>query len=303
MEPKSRCIAIVLCWLYALANLESALSAQPPLSVLIAAFPAAGHINPSANLGEELVRRGHSVTLITIESKGIDLARERAEAGGMKYVSAGNASFSVSQLQDVYAASAMENVSLGNMSATFKKSLKVLDWLPEVANKIGKYLDHQNLTKYDMIISTEFPAATVACLSKKWNVRAMILGTTLQYQNEHLPPWPFPPNYMYKRGTLFTSDNLNFFRRFLSTLYLPLLHMFMNRMFIGKVVNDLELECPDATYAYLRYFHGTNAPHIVPTTIGFEYPRLISPLTTLGRSSASNLSRFRVNCRPGWTAN
>ena len=275
MELRSRFLAAVLCWLCAL---ESAISTKP-LSVLVASFPAAGHITPSANLGEELVRRGHSVTLCTLETEGSDLARKRAEAGGMTYSSAGNASFSVARMQDLFIATDLENKTLSNVKRAISEGMKTLDWIPEVANKIGKHIDHQNLTEYDIIISTEYLAPMTACLSRKWNVPAMILSTTLQYQSEHLPPWPFPPHYMYKRGTLFTSDNLNFFRRLLATLYRPLLHLALNRMLVRPIVNSFEFKCPDTPYSFLRYFPGTNAPQIVPTTIGFEYPRLVSSLT------------------------
>ena len=275
MELRSRIVVAILCWL---CVLESAASTQP-LSILITAFPAAGHITPAANLGEELVRRGHSVTLCTLETEGSDMARKKAEAGGMSYSSAGNASFSVAQMQDIFIATELENKSFSNIKKAISEGMKTLDWFPEVTNKIGKYLDHQNLTEYNMIIATEYLTPMAACLSRKWNVPAMILSTTLQYQSEHLPPWPFPPHYMYKRGTLFTSDNLNFFRRFLATLYRPLLHFALDRMLIRPVVNNFEFECPDTTYSFLRYFPGTNAPQIVPTTIGFEYPRIISSLT------------------------
>ena len=275
MELTTRLVVAIVCWLCAL---ESAASTQP-LSILISAFPAAGHITPAANLGEELVRRGHSVTLCTLETEGSDMARKKAEAGGMTYSSAGNASFSVAQIQDTLAATDLENKSLSSIKKAISEGMKTLDWFPEVANKIGKHLDHQNLTEYNMIIATEFLAPMTACLSRKWNIPAMILSSTLQYQSEHLPPWPFPPHYMYKRGTLFTSDNLNFFRRFLATLYRPLLHLALDRMLIRPMVNNFEFECPDTSYSFLRYFPGTNAPQIVPTTIGFEYPRIISSLT------------------------
>jgi UDP:flavonoid glycosyltransferase YjiC (YdhE family) len=285
MELRSKFIAAILCWLCAL---EGAISARP-LSILIASFPAAGHITPSANLGEELVRRGHSVTLCTLETEGSDLARKRAELGGMTYSSAGNASFSVAQMQDIFVATDLENKSLSNIKKAITEGMKVWGWLPEVANKIGKHLNHQNLTEYDMVISTEYLAPMTACLSRKWNVPAMILSTTLQYQSGHMPPWAFPLHYMYKRGTLFTSDNLNFFRRFLATLFRPIIKLSIDHLLVGSIINGLEFECPGAPYSVLRYFPGTNAPQIVPTTIGFEYPRIISSLTHYVGPILSNL--------------
>lgn len=266
----------ILCWLWTLKVFSAS---AKPLSVMITAFPAAGHITPAANLGEELVRRGHTVTLCTADVEGSDLPKKKAEAAGMKFLSAGNASFSVARMLDVFEKSAPENKTVASMYQAAREGMSVLHWIPELSNAIGKVLDHENFTTYDVYISTEFLAQVTACLSKKWNVPAIILSTTLQFQSEHLPPWPFPPHYIHKRGTLYTTDNLNFIQRFLSVLFRPILHLALDYMLVRSSVNSFEFECPNTTYSYLRYFPGTNAPQIVPTTIGFEYPRLISSLT------------------------
>ena len=267
---------LVLCWL-------CALTAHPanakPLSILIATFPAAGHITPAANLGEELVRRGHSVTLCAPDTEGSDLAKKKAEAAGMTYLSAGNASFTVAGMQDVIEKTGLENKTVAGMYRTVREGVNVLHWIPDVSNAIGKVLDHENFTNYDMMISTEFLAQVTACLSKKWNVPAVILSTTLQFQPEHLPPWPFPGHYMHKRGTLYTSDNLSFLWRFLDVLYRPFYNLMVDLILVRNSVNSFEFECPNSTYSYLKYFSGTNAPQIIPTAIGFEHPRLISSLT------------------------
>ena len=266
----------ILCWLCAL---KTPSASGKSLSVMITAFPAAGHITPAANLGEELVRRGHTVTLCTMDVEGSDLPKKKAEAAGMKYLSAGNASFSVARMLDVFEKSVLENKTVASVYQAAREGLNVLHWIPETSNAIGRVLDHENFTTYDVYISTEFLAQVTACLTKKWNVPAIILSTTLQFQSEHLPPWPFPPHYIHKRGTLYTTDNLNFIWRFLSVLYRPILNLALDYMLVRRSVNSFEFECPNSTYSYLRYFPGTNAPQIVPTTIGFEYPRLISSLT------------------------
>lgn len=255
------------------------IAAAKPLSILITAFPAAGHITPAANLGEELVRRGHAVSLCTMDTEGSSLPMKKAEAAGMKYLSAGKTIFTVAQMQDVVASGGLENKSVSSVYTAMREGFKVLHWFPDVSNAIGKFLDHQNFTDYDIVISTEFLTQVTACLSKKWNVPAIVLSTTLQFQGEHLPPWPFPPHYMNKRGSLYISDNLSFLQRLLAELYKPIYYVAIDLMLARNVVSNLEIECANASYSFLKYFPGTNAPQIIPTVIGLEYPRLISSLT------------------------
>ena len=62
------------------------------------------------------------------------------------------------------------------------------------------------------------------------------------------------------RALVFTSFGISFARLFTS---------------------HYEFVCPDSAvgYSYMNNYLGTRAPHIIPTAIGFEYPRTISPLT------------------------
>ena len=263
----------LLCWSCVLG---SAANAQP-LSILIIAFPAAGHVTPAANLGEELVRRGHKVTLCTTDTEGTSLPKEKADAAGMTYLSAGNSSFTLAQFQRAIQTSELENQSVS--TAAGAGHTKIMSWFPDIANAIGKALDHVNLTDYNIIISTEFLAPVTACISRKWNVPAIILSTNFQYQPEHLPPWPFPPPFLNKVGSLLMTDNLDFVQRLLSVLFKPLFYVVYDYIFVRNIVNRFEFECPNSSYSFIRYFTGTNAPQIVPTAIGFEYPRLISSLT------------------------
>ena len=258
--------------------MNSAANAQP-LSILIVAFAAAGHVTPAANLGEELVRRGHKVTLCTTDTEGTSLPKEKAEAAGMTYLSAGNSSFTVAQFQNVVEISGLENKSVSSIYTAVREGTKVLSWVPDTCNAIGKALDHENLTDYDIIVSTEYVSQVTACMSRKWNIPAIVLSTTFQFQGEHLPPWPFPPPFLNKRGSLFTTDNLSFVRRFLTVLFKPLSYVIFDYLLVKSVVNRFEFECPNSSYSFIKYFPGTNAPQIVPTAIGFEYPRLISSLT------------------------
>ena len=245
------------------------------LSILLAALSFTGHITPAVALGEELVRRGHQVTLCTTELEGKDLAKSKAEEVGIKLISAGPAFLSYSEYREAVAIGDLRNFT--GFYGIMKKALK---YFPEESNRIGKAIDSLNVSEFDMIISTEFLSQMTACLSRKHNVPGMILSTTLQFQSHHLPPWTFPPIAgARKRGTLHTSDDLTFLQR-LGTAPMVLLVNGIWRIIDHVVVSYFEFTNSDVCPVhYASLYPGVYAPQIIPTVIGFEYPRTISPLT------------------------
>ena len=245
------------------------------LSILLASLSLTGHITPAVALGEELVRRGHQVTLCTTELEGKDLAKKKTDEAGIKLVSAGPAFMSYKEYIDVLA---IGDLKLRNFTGYFSIVKKALSFFPEESNRIGKTIDGLNLSKFDMIITTDLLSHMTACLSKKYNVPGMILSTTLQFQVHHLPPWTFPPLIARKRGTLQTSDDLTFLQRLvIAPLYL-IVKGFWN--IYDRIINYFEFTNSDmCPLHYAALYPGVYAPQIVPTVIGFEYPRTISPLT------------------------
>ena len=239
------------------------------LSILIISNPFPGHLMPPSVLGEELVRRGHNVTLCTTPMSGSDLVYKLALRAGMTFVSAGEGYLSYSEFQAVFA-----TVGLGN--ATEDDHWKVFNIHPDTSIRMGNFLDQDNITNYDMIIATERLAPVTACLSKKWGIPGIVLGTTHQHQLHLLPEWPFPPFYTKKRGSLRTSDDMTFTERMYAYLFITYSGLY-NRFY----KNRFEFVCPDPAvdYSYMNSYIGTRAPHIIPTALGFEYPRTMTPLT------------------------
>ena len=264
-------LLLILLWCHFSTGKEHEESGKRPLSVLIVTLPVPGHVTPAATLGEELVRRGHNVTLCTTAMEGSNIAQKKAKEAGINFMSAGQDFMTYSEYQQ------FAEVVTGNWTWTklWNMTMRAISFLPEVSNRIGKYLDKSGMKNVDVIVSTELVAPLTACLSKKWNIPAVVLSTTLQFHPHHLPPWPYPPHMVYKRGTHRTSDNLSFLGRFLAVIVRPLVTLSW-RFFL--TINSLEFECP-ITHNYAELFPGIYAPHIVPTVIGFEYPRPSSPLT------------------------
>ena len=80
---------MILCALPLAQTLEE--RKERRLSVLMLSFPFAGHLGPTIALGEELVRRGHNVTLCTIvdeREKWSERPKKMAERAHMNLVSA-----------------------------------------------------------------------------------------------------------------------------------------------------------------------------------------------------------------------
>ncbi len=61
----------------------------PPLRVLLIASYFVGHQMPLIAVGEELVSRGHNVSLFTTEVKGSHVVPQLVERVGMTFLSAG----------------------------------------------------------------------------------------------------------------------------------------------------------------------------------------------------------------------
>ncbi len=62
---------------------------QAPLHVLLISSYFVGHQGPLIAVGEELVRRGHNVTLFTTEVKGSNVVPQLVERAGITFLSAG----------------------------------------------------------------------------------------------------------------------------------------------------------------------------------------------------------------------
>ena len=222
---------------------------------------------PSVALGEELVRRGHNVTLFTAQIKNYDRPRKTAEEVGMRYTSV-----DVNVTYEAFEA-ATESISLDNESSSltmFRRFSSVIGIVQSAMQDAEGYLDGPLLRNYDVILATEFAIPVAMCASKKWDVPVIFLGTARQLFPHQLPPWPHPVGISHR------TDNLDFMGR----LYETLQRYVLSALFPVLIeVAGLKLKCPHEI-STLAQAPGVLVPHIVPTVIGFEYPRSISPLVT-----------------------
>ena len=235
------------------------------ISVLLITAPLPGHANVAINLGEELALRGHNATFFTVEPKGFDILRKRVEnsRSGMQYRSA-ESSLSYNWFQEY-----KEQEANSNGSLWFQGEILLGR---EVLNRTYVTWDKRELSDWDILITEDLMSPVALFLSQKWKVPLIVVGNTLQFISDLHPPWPFPS---LASGLL--SDNLDFSGRLLTVFHKPLAEML-----VTLIMRAMLFGCAGDSLITTQLAHsiGTLVPHVVPTAIGFEFPRPLSPLTT-----------------------
>ena len=237
------------------------------LNVVVMALPASGHMSPLLAVGEELVRRGHNVTFITTTySDSENKTREKVRRLGMTYMSAGE-SIMLSQL----------TVKGSNSQfSVFGIIEKITTILPDEIHAIMEYVSNYLVrNSVDVIVGEDFLQTVLLCLANQKSIKTIMIGTTLQYQPHTLPSWPWPG---LLSGAM--SDDPSFLQRWRMALMNVAFKALFSNILIAYVISPIQDYCPSVTLTQASTAPGVYIPHIVPSVIGFEYPRTISPLTT-----------------------
>ena len=234
------------------------------LAVLLISVPSAGHVNPLLALGEELVRRGHNVTLcVTNDPKFTESIKVKVARVGVNLIATGQSRFK----------SIMgENVGKGAIHSGMHKFPSVFGNEVEIILNFVKTFIEQN--SVDIIISEEFLRAALLCASHRYQIPSIIMSSTLQVMPDTYPSWPWP-------GMLSgaVSDNLSFQQRLFVPFERLIMTILLYYIMIPSVLNKVGESCPGLTHRYVSIAPGAHLPQIIPSVIGIEYPRTISPLT------------------------
>ena len=235
------------------------------LSVLLATVPYPGHATPFLALGQELVRRGHNVTLVTAPSDFIQREVERSKIN-LWSIGKGFASnnYVIEQTQQLV----MKNIST---SASVYNSFKLST---DYQRRTIKTIDNAAITSFDIIVGDSSFFTSLVCFSHKWNITSVNVLVSLPINQFELQAWPFPvPLLGY-------TDNLTFLQRLISTtikmfiqcfaLMATSIIPFFNRSGICK-----RADMPST--AFLLNSH--HIPQIIMTSFGFDFPRATLPLT------------------------
>ena len=245
----------------------AASESRRPLTVLILSIPSSGHLAVPVALGEELARRGHNVTLASTAMDGVpNRPKMMAERAGLNYLNAGpspgvarqlwfNSSFmlDIQRLPVWNALSIMRNFGVSIVVSDTVQMIELLETFPP--------------EQWDIILADEFLGSLLTCLSRQSKTPVVQLNTGPE--KAHLPPWPFPHILL---GDV--TDNMTFFDRLKQFLFERVI-FFMQYVLTEKVRTVAGNDCE---ISMMSSAPGERYPQIVPSVIGFEFPRTREPL-------------------------
>ncbi len=271
-----RAIAIIFCvfsnCLLRAESIKEATNSQPSsqwndsprkLNVLMLTVMASGHTAVPLALGEELAKRGHHVTLCMAGNK----YQTAAETVGIAFKSNGP-SHDFTQ----YGQQSQTHGGIGSDLTTLlglKRGIGI-----ETENYLRMFEEGHLGRDWDIVIATDFISSLLPCLSEYLNVPALLTHTSLQTHTHTYPSWPWA-SLSIKTNT----DDITFSQRFVHAIERALGPHLLTYVFTPANRDKLYAFCPQQARTDLITAPSTRIPDIVPSVIGVEYPRTISPLS------------------------
>lgn len=235
------------------------------LSILLTTGLYAGHLFPLVSLGEELVRRGHNVTLCANVMKGSHLYPEVPERVGIRFVSAG---------YDLMTQGDFEAMHMEMQNAVFSinATMKLMNIGASSLIQIRSKVEEIGVDQFDIIIS-DISILPIAVYFSERGKKAVVFSTLMLYFPSILPAWPTP---LASSGQ---TENLSFLERFFNTLFV---NLFLKPFFFGAVFQSGLYN--DSSYRKVlkgidvMNYPGLHIPLIFNTAFGLEYPKSRYPL-------------------------
>ena len=239
--------------------------AKEKLSVLLLASFFIGHQFPLIALGEELVRRGHHVTMMGPITEGSSVLPNLPESVGIKFIATGK----VTQDPVRQMTQASKNSTsfihllwkLWNLNMTDNSQ----DYLIEMWAK----LDSMNGSEWDYVVTDNAVNLITYCTEKKWGPKVMMNFSPLPILPSSRPPWPFPHSFSL------STDNLTYKDRLIETIFHAPLEV-LGFKAAALITNSQIPNCTGPVYVFDNL--GIATPILFDSVIGFEYPKIIFPL-------------------------
>ena len=238
-------------------------SCEKKLSVLLLASFSIGHQFPLIALGEELVRRGHNVTMMGPITEGSSVLPNLPESVGIKFI----ATSKVTQDPQRRMTQASKNSKnflqlIWNLNLTSDDSQ---DYLIEMWAKV----DSMNGSEWDYVVTDIGVNMITQCIEKKWGPKVMMNFSPLPVLLSIRPPWPHP----YAFST--SSDKLTFKQRLTEVLFIGPLE-YLGFKIAAWITGNKIPSCKVPLHMFDNL--GIATPILFDTVIGFEYPKIIFPL-------------------------
>ena len=236
-----------------------------PLNILLISLPFPGHLNPVLAFADELVSRGHRVTVCTsVTTEYPGKYQKAAREHGVTFIS-----FEDNDIELMVNTSHDETTFLNLHKAMVAYYNHLSIFSLHLFEAVEPSLENRT---FDIAISSEFLLSVLACISSRWKLPVVMLGGTLQFLPHVEPPWPWP-DLMFPSS----SDNMTFLQRLLYTLSMPM-KSFGFKYTLKSHVAALQAYCPGLTLTLATLGPGVYYPYIVKTVIGFEFARTLMPL-------------------------
>ena len=235
------------------------------LKILVMIMPVRGHLNPLLTLSKKLTSRGHNITFAMGTNENCLLKQEELEELISRH--GANASLFVSNV--------LSNIQK-KTAFNFDKMRSVQGNLIAYAEELMQnFADLLSMERFDVIIGNEFVVPPLVCINSHWKIPAVIVGSTMPILISEEPSWPWP-------GVVqgHSSDDLSFPQRLISLVETVIIKQVFNYFMWRPQLSALHKFCPSMRKEQLYDAPGVYLPHIVPTVIGFEYPRTLMPLTS-----------------------
>ena len=166
----------------------------------------------------------------------------------------------------------LEGMNVGESLSGVSNFSSVLGNEGEIILKFMDSFIEQN--GVDVIIGEEFLFVALVCASRRYQIPTIFMSSSLQQLSYTYPSWPWPG--MLSEAV---SDNLKFHQRLFVPFGRMMIAFFWNYIIFTPHMNRLGKFCPSLTHRYISIAPGTHLPQIIPSVIGVEYPRTVSPLT------------------------
>ena len=244
-----------------LTNLDQSHTIQPHSILMVTSFPL-GHMIPLLTLAEELVHRGHNLTVIIPEIEGDRYGRDMCEHKNIYCI--------LVPIPELKADDDSSSQIQRNGSTVLVNFLEIIFMLKPMFIHTNNYVQTLNLSQWDIVIIEELMLVSTICHVRDYDSKAVIIVPHLLDGYWLVPQWPFP-------SIMSTfSENMSFIERltnFLIEMTLEVMFKIL-LLFIMRTNNYACWSYYGYTVPQTHYF-----PTIVVSAIGIEYPRTHSPLT------------------------
>ena len=234
------------------------------LSILMLTGYFPGHLMPITALGEELVKRGHNVSLCATVMEGSNLLPDLPQSYGINFISAGPDNLTQSDYDGMVRG--FHNVSILHM----RHFVAIAQW-PMI--KIRKKVEEIGAENFDMIIS-DFSVNVAGVYFARLGRKVMIVSPLFVHADATIPEWPSPAI------ATSLSDDLTFLSRLVNLIASSLLRAFQTTVF-GSGIKHLDKSYGEVLGDDVSVYHyiGIRIPLVIASMFGFEYPKTRYPMT------------------------